>query len=331
MDSIPQKCCTKCGHFKPTTSEFFPRDKHRKDGFNLYCKDCINVYHRDRRVRKPPENLPFGHKRCTQCSLVLPVEDFCKSKRGLYGVHSWCKQCCKHYDLLRKTRVKIEPPSTLACAGCGEIKPATLEYFGKNSNSQSGLYGKCKRCMNGYNRQARRSNPNLLAKERERHIRWRKANLERIAFLRRRWCATRQDKASRRAYALQYRRTHAAYYREKHRAWRKTERYRVYITQYRQREDVKLRWRRDSHIRRARYLAAPGRFTEQDIQLKLRSQKSKCYYCQKPLREYHIDHVVPLSRGGSNWPDNLVVACPTCNMSKHDKLLHEWPEGGRLF
>lgn len=36
------------------------------------------------------------------------------------------------------------------------------------------------------------------------------------------------------------------------------------------------------------------------------------------------DHVVPLSRGGSNELDNLVCCCIRCNNSKSDKLISEW-------
>lgn len=30
----------------------------------------------------------------------------------------------------------------------------------------------------------------------------------------------------------------------------------------------------------------------------------------------HLDHVIPYSRGGSSEPDNLLVACETCNRKK---------------
>lgn len=36
-----------------------------------------------------------------------------------------------------------------------------------------------------------------------------------------------------------------------------------------------------------------------------------------------IDHVIPLSKGGSNEMDNLVTACCYCNKKKHDKYLYE--------
>jgi 5-methylcytosine-specific restriction endonuclease McrA len=30
----------------------------------------------------------------------------------------------------------------------------------------------------------------------------------------------------------------------------------------------------------------------------------------------HLDHVIPWSKGGSDSPDNLVIACAPCNMRK---------------
>lgn len=38
-------------------------------------------------------------------------------------------------------------------------------------------------------------------------------------------------------------------------------------------------------------------------------------------RSWHIDHVLPVSKGGGNNPSNLVRSCATCNMSKGNK---EW-------
>jgi hypothetical protein len=49
-----------------------------------------------------------------------------------------------------------------------------------------------------------------------------------------------------------------------------------------------------------------------------------CAYCGDSEAKMVIDHIVPISRGGSNDPDNLCVACDPCNSSKNDKLLSEW-------
>lgn len=71
--------------------------------------------------------------------------------------------------------------------------------------------------------------------------------------------------------------------------------------------------------RRALAAAASGSHTAEDIiDLKV-SQRNRCFYCRNSLSDYHVDHKIPLSRGGSDNKDNLCITCPTCNMRKHDR------------
>lgn len=49
-----------------------------------------------------------------------------------------------------------------------------------------------------------------------------------------------------------------------------------------------------------------------------------CQYCGATDLPMDVDHVVPLTRGGSNKDDNLVTACYSCNRSKGNKLPEEW-------
>lgn len=46
-----------------------------------------------------------------------------------------------------------------------------------------------------------------------------------------------------------------------------------------------------------------------------------CGWCGASLvnREFEIDHIVPLRRGGENTPQNLAVVCQSCNRRKGDK------------
>ena len=76
--------------------------------------------------------------------------------------------------------------------------------------------------------------------------------------------------------------------------------------------------------RRANKKNADGFYTEEDVLNMYEEQCGKCKYCGVILDRFHIDHVYPLSKGGSNWPSNLCLACPSCNLSKHDKTLEEW-------
>jgi 5-methylcytosine-specific restriction endonuclease McrA len=47
-----------------------------------------------------------------------------------------------------------------------------------------------------------------------------------------------------------------------------------------------------------------------------------CRWCNRETTPTyrHIDHIIPLSKGGSDSVDNLCVACPDCNMAKSSKL-----------
>ena len=51
-----------------------------------------------------------------------------------------------------------------------------------------------------------------------------------------------------------------------------------------------------------------------------------CFYCKKPSDDYHIDHKVPVNRGGEHNLDNFVMACMQCNQEKHSKTIDEYRE-----
>lgn len=70
--------------------------------------------------------------------------------------------------------------------------------------------------------------------------------------------------------------------------------------------------------RRARELEAEGHWNASDIAAIRKKQKGRCNGCQCKLTRQNecIDHIVPLARGGSNWPWNLQLLCKTCNGRK---------------
>jgi len=48
-----------------------------------------------------------------------------------------------------------------------------------------------------------------------------------------------------------------------------------------------------------------------------------CFYCGSPDR-LELEHVHPISRGGTNRLDNLVAACFPCNRNKRGLTVDEW-------
>ena len=55
---------------------------------------------------------------------------------------------------------------------------------------------------------------------------------------------------------------------------------------------------------------------------------SRCHLCGKKVKpdEIHLDHLVPLSRGGTHDESNIRVAHAFCNLSKRDR-----PRGEQLL
>lgn len=54
----------------------------------------------------------------------------------------------------------------------------------------------------------------------------------------------------------------------------------------------------------------------------LRRDGRVCQYCGGIAME--VDHIIPLSRGGTNDDSNLAAACFRCNRSKGNKTLELW-------
>lgn len=68
---------------------------------------------------------------------------------------------------------------------------------------------------------------------------------------------------------------------------------------------------------RARKYQAEGSHTLADVEALHAKQAGRCVYCRKALgRTFHVDHIQPLSKGGSNWPSNLQLTCGPCNNRK---------------
>lgn len=93
-------------------------------------------------------------------------------------------------------------------------------------------------------------------------------------------------------------------------------------------EKAKARWAR----RRASKSGAKGSWTYEEWLDLLDAYGHTCAYCGVKDSKLTQDHVVPLSRGGSNYIENILPACFPCNRSKRDKLVVEWrPELLVLF
>jgi 5-methylcytosine-specific restriction endonuclease McrA len=83
--------------------------------------------------------------------------------------------------------------------------------------------------------------------------------------------------------------------------------------------------------RRARQKGATGAFTREEWTELKAQYGGRCAYCGLPTSRLTVDHVVPLSRGGSNYITNIRPACKPCNSRKSAKDLEVFlaQRGGR--
>jgi 5-methylcytosine-specific restriction endonuclease McrA len=115
--------------------------------------------------------------------------------------------------------------------------------------------------------------------------------------------------------------------REKKRYQREHIRIKERVTKYRTENPDKVRESSRPALiaARARKKNAPGRFKRADIKRMLKEQNGICVTCPADISlTYQVDHIVPLARGGTNWPDNLQLLCGPCNQSKGPKTMSEW-------
>ena len=205
------------------------------------------------------------------------------------------------------------------CSKCNDYR--TLENYAKDKRASDGLKSECKICEKQYrdNNRVLRLKKKYLYRERNRELLSEKQKLY-----------YRDNKDS----IMKYRRDNAekirndwkAYYNANEerlksatRVYFKTDKGRlVDINCKSKRRKLKLATMDGSIPQNISFPLTP------ELQELLEEQKYKCKYCETKihhkLRNIHLDHIHPLSKGGTHSLDNVQWLCATCNLTKSDKL-----------
>lgn len=214
---------------------------------------------------------------------------------------------------------------TKTCTKCGTTYLRTDEFFPRDQRHRDGLQGGCRRCVAATSRAWAKRNKDRMAKNVKA---WKKAHPEtvRIHEQERR----EKHRVELRKRARLYRQAHKDEISQKrHAAYRADpEKFLKRAKEWRDRNPKRFQALITKYKARKRH--AEGVYTASDIEKIYKLQRGKCWWCGKKLpKRYEIDHRIPLAKGGSNWPNNLVLSCRHCNRSKHDKMPHEFI--GRLL
>jgi len=209
------------------------------------------------------------------------------------------------------------------CSKCGTAKPVT--EFHRDASAKDGMQTRCKLCLKKANAARYAADP---ARAKAASAAWRAANPEKNA-------AT--DRASYNARYAANPEKYAAINRARYAAdregniarvtaWRNANRDKVQATQraWNARHPEAARTARRN--RRALKSTAGGRLPRDIVQRLFAKQNGLCACCLADLRVtgHHIDHIAPLSRGGTNTEDNVQLLTPKCNLSKGARAFGEY-------
>lgn len=176
------------------------------------------------------------------------------------------------------------------CKKCGETKDVTL--FSKSKTGYTSPCKECKRLASKKYHEEHREYFSLKTKQ------WRKENTEYNAARCKKWLKENED------HIKEWR----VEYSKKYRSVNKDKIY-SYVRKYR---NVKLN--------------AQGQHSENEWMRLVRLYNNLCLACGKTNIVLTRDHIIPLSKGGSDYIWNIQPLCQSCNSKKHVKKIDYRPK-----
>ena len=172
---------------------------------------------------------------------------------------------------------------------------------------------------------------------RARHKRYREANREKRMAEARQWREGNSDHVKARAhawraanpeYAAKWRARNREKLRERFKQWFNANPDKMRECSRRWNANNPEKARENNHRRRARKKGQCGKVSPGIEAVLMERQKGLCVApgCGAKLAKigHHLDHIVPLAKGGEHDDGNLQLLCPQCNLRKHALLPEEF-------
>ena len=261
-------------------------------------------------------------KVCSKCGMDKLLTEFGNKEGGKFGVRSDCKICRSKYN----------------------------KEYSENNKEAIAEYGK----------EYRKNNKELIAKNRreyyednkehilEYHIRYREENSETIKEKNKEYYKENREHLLN--YIRIYRKNNRKelsekkkiYYekrkedkKEKSKMYRENNKqaiaikYNLYLKTPKGKEKI----RRGAHKRKALKQQSGGSYTSSQWEECKQFFDNKCAYSGQPitLDNSHVEHIVPISKGGTSYIWNLCLSLNVINLSKHNSDMEEWYRKQKYF
>lgn len=315
---VPEKVCKTCKKARQLSD--FSKLARSKDGLQPKCKSCFSEYNKQRYEEKKEEikaNVKRWKEENKQHVKEYRAREDVKSRANQKRhVRYWADPD----EARRKRREwRIKNPEKWASyreANRERLNATARRYYARNRDEV------LERQREAYDRDPMKYR-DAVKRSRLKNID--KALVrEKIHRLKNSAKRAAQSKAWREQNVFHVK-SYTAQYETRRRVRRNAQRRADYAADPHPHRESKKRWsqanpgkvRLARRHRRARLKAAEGKHTLADIQRLFVLQRGHCPVCRKPLKDYHVDHVVALARGGSNDPLNLQLLHPLCNQRKN--------------
>lgn len=247
-------------------------------------------------------------KFCRECGYWKSMEELRKSKKSTGGRDRLCKKCEN-----KRTKKWKENNS-------GHVIEYNKKWKKENPDR-----------VKGYIKEWTRKNPEKVKASRKKY---RKENSEKIKISDKVYYQNNSEKIKRaskkwkkenpekvKKIERRRRERNVEYERERKREYyqKNKEKMSIWQKHYRKENSEQYSKYRRNRTARKKNASGDGVMLSELIQ----THGSSCYLCNKNSAT-DIEHLIPLSRGGTNHVDNLRPACRSCNSKKGTKTLEEY-------
>ena len=237
-------------------------------------------------------------KVCSKCGEWKVYGEFAKRKAMKDGHRSECKECNKKYRKDNEEYFKQYRKDN------SEKNKEYLKVYWKDNHEelvekQRQKWNKNSKKYNEKKKQYRKENPELIKEQKKiSHIKHKEANNERM----REYYKKNKDKI--RLYIMDWQRNNPdriSNYRTNTNFKRRSKEFKVDFKPFERKE-----------------LLERDNWTCKCCGIKVHDRSTGNWNTPDKA---HIDHIIPISKGGNSEPSNLQILCRTCNLTKSDKLV----------